>query len=98
MMPTVVIITDDPPEKNRESIKQRLTEGINSINKPDVIFEIDTYNIEKILEKYPNLIVLGSSMEKYFSAEKLSALHLTVSFPAYDRMLLRVHIPDSLAV
>ncbi|PWB49688.1 MAG: nitrogenase [Candidatus Methanoperedenaceae archaeon] len=89
MMPTVVIITDDPPLKNRESIKQRLTEDINSINKPDVIFEIDTYNIEKILQNYPNLIVLGSSMEKYFSADKLSALHLTVSFPAYDRMLLR---------
>ncbi len=89
LMPSVVIITDNPPEKYRETIRQRLTEGLSSVEKPDVAFEIDAYNIEKTLEKYSNLLILGSSMEKYLSEDKFSALHLTVSFPALDRLLLR---------
>lgn len=89
MLPSVVIITDDPPEKYRETINQRLTKDLNSISKPDVVFENDAYNIEKILEKYPNFLIFGSSMEKYISMEKFKAFPHTVSFPAYDRLLLR---------
>ncbi len=88
MMPTVIIVTDDPPEEYRETIKQGLTENLSSVGKPDVVFEIDAYKIEKTLEKYPLFLVLGSSMEKYSSMEKFKAFHHTVSFPAYDRMLL----------
>lgn len=89
LLPTVVIVTDNPPEEYREPIRQKLTENLSSSEKPEIYFEIDAYKIEKTLDKYPSTVILGSSMEKYLAAEKYLALHLTVSFPAYDRLLMR---------
>lgn len=87
-LPAVVIVTDNPPESRREAITKQLTEGLSSIDKPDVFFECDTYKIEKILDKYPSLLVYASSMEKYIAQEKYAAMPITVSFPAYDRIIL----------
>ncbi|HWQ20895.1 MAG TPA: nitrogenase component 1 [Methanotrichaceae archaeon] len=89
LLPTVVIVTDSPPEEYKQSIKQRLTENLTSSEKPEVYFENDAYKIENILDKHTNIVILGSSMEKYLAADKYKALHLTVSFPSYDRLLLR---------
>ncbi len=89
LLPALVIVTDSPPEKYRQSIRRKLTENLSSSEKPEVYFENDAYKIESTLDKYPVTVILGSSMDKYLAAEKYRALHLTVSFPAYDRLLLR---------
>ncbi len=89
LLPAVVVVTDNPPEEYRESIRQKLTKNLSSSEKPEIFFEIDAYHIEKILDAHPSTVILGSSMEKYLAAEKYLALHLTVSFPAYDRLLMR---------
>lgn len=94
LLPSLVIVTDSPPDEYRDSIKQRLTEDLGSSVKPGMFFEVDAYKTEKyktekILDKYPSTVILGSSMEKYLSESKYLALHLSVSFPAFDRLIMR---------
>jgi nitrogenase molybdenum-iron protein beta chain len=89
LLPSVVILTDSPPEEYREGIIKKLTENLSSSEKPDVYFEIDAFKIENILDRYPSMVILGSSMEKYIASEKYNAMHLSVSWPAFDRLLMR---------
>jgi len=88
LLPAVVVVTDNPPSEARALITERLTEGLEGLIVPDVHFENDTYLIHKQLEKYSFMLLFGSSMEKYV-ARKFTAGHLTVSFPAFDRIILK---------
>lgn len=88
LLPTTVIVTDNPPEEARELIRDRLTNELEGLIVPDVHFENDTYLIHRILEKYSFMLLFASSMEKY-AARKYMAGHHTVTFPAFDRIILR---------
>ena len=84
----VVIITDNPPEEHRAEIAQELTESIESILKPDVIFEADSHRIREKLRDRSFLVLLASSLEKYIAPELGAAVHLSISFPSFDRLIL----------
>lgn len=88
LLPATVIITDNPPAEVRELITDRLTKELEGMIVPDVHFENDTYLIHKKLEKYTFMLLFASSMEKY-AARKYMAGHHTVSFPAFDRVILK---------
>ncbi|HWR39961.1 MAG TPA: nitrogenase component 1 [Patescibacteria group bacterium] len=87
--PEIVIITDDPPEEYREEIVRNLTEGLESIQKPKVVFEIDSHKIRLLLREYTVQIIFGSSLERYLAEKELGgALWLGIGFPAYDRLII----------
>ncbi|HWQ20710.1 MAG TPA: nitrogenase component 1 [Methanotrichaceae archaeon] len=87
-LPEVVIVTDNPPEEHRAEIASELTEGIESILKPDVIFESDSHLIRLKLKDRSFLALLASSLEKFIAPELGAAVHLSVSFPSFDRLIL----------
>ena len=84
-IPVLVIITDNPPDEYRNVILGGLSKL--SSTSPKVIFEADSYNIENILKRENFAILLGSSMEKYLALD-MKAVYLSVSFPAFDRLIL----------
>lgn len=87
-IPEVVILTDDPPQEAREAIVRALTEGIDGPLKPDVVFEIDAYLIREELRKRVFQLVLGSSLEKYPAQDLFNAMHLSIGFPSFDRLVV----------
>ncbi|ADY57048.1 oxidoreductase/nitrogenase component 1 [Syntrophobotulus glycolicus DSM 8271] len=87
--PEIVIITDDPPEEQREQIVKDLTDRLESVIKPKVIFEVDSHKIRLLLREYTVQLVLASSLEKYISESELGgAIFLSVGFPSYDRLIV----------
>jgi nitrogenase molybdenum-iron protein beta chain len=87
--PEIVIITDDPPEEYRDRIVQHLTEDLEIVLKPKVVFEIDSHKIRLLLRNYTVQIIFASSLERYISETELGgALFLSVSFPSYDRLIV----------
>lgn len=87
-LPEVVIVTDDPPEEVRDEIRRHLTEDLESVVKPRVIFEVDSHKIRLLLREYTLQIVLASSLEKHIATEELQAMQVSVSFPIYDRLIV----------
>jgi nitrogenase molybdenum-iron protein beta chain len=87
-LPELVIITDSPPEESKDEMIRELTEGIESIVKPDVIFESDSHLIRLKLKDGSFLALLASSLEKHIAPELGAAVHLSVSFPSFDRLIL----------
>jgi nitrogenase molybdenum-iron protein beta chain len=87
-LPEVVIVTDNPPEEHREEITRELTDNIESIFKPDVQFESDSHRIRLKLRDRSFLALLTSSLEKFIAPELGAAIHLRVSFPSFDRLIL----------
>lgn len=88
MLPMVVIITDTPPIESQESIATELTEGLDSVLKPEVHFETDSYKIREILGRYKFVTIYASSQEKYLAQNEWQSLHLSVSFPSWDRVIV----------
>lgn len=86
-IPEVVIVTDNPPEEARETIIREL-QDIESLIKPEIIFEVDSHKIRTTLKDRKFLILLASSMEKYLAPEEFHSIHLSVSFPVWDRLIL----------
>ncbi len=84
--PEVVVVTDDPPEEYRETIIRELTEGLESVIKPKVFFETDAHKIRLILQNYTLQLLLASSLERF--NHNGEAIHLSISFPVYDRLIL----------
>ncbi|HWI55253.1 MAG TPA: nitrogenase component 1, partial [Desulfobacteria bacterium] len=84
--PEVVIVTDDPPEEYRNTIVSELTEGLESVIKPKVFFETDAHKIRLILQNYSLQMLLASSLERF--NDNGEAIHLSISFPVYDRLIL----------
>ena len=87
LLPDIIQITDNPPEEYRKRIIQELTSSEDIDYTPDVIFEVDSYKIRKNLQDRPFMILFGSSLESRLT-EELNTLHLTVTFPSYNRMVL----------
>ncbi|MDR2544222.1 MAG: nitrogenase [Methanobrevibacter sp.] len=87
-LPDIIQITDNPPDKYRESIVKEIIENIETVVRPDIIFEADTYNIRENLKDRPFLFLLSSSLEAPTATEDFGALHISVSFPVYNRSIL----------
>lgn len=87
-LPEVVIITDNPPEEYHKDIIHELSDNIECVIKPEVIFESDSYKIRQKLKNRSFLLLLASSLEKHITREFNHALHLSVSFPTLDRTVI----------
>lgn len=87
-LPEVVIVTDNPPEEFRDYIEKQLTENLEGVITPKVIFQIDSHRIRQILQKYTLQVVLASSLEKYIAQEELDAMHLSISYPVFDKVIV----------
>lgn len=84
--PTVVIISDNPPEEVRETITQELS-NLSSGFKPKIIFEADSWKIREYLKQSNFRLLLGSPIEKHFALDR-KLQYLSVSFPANDRLVV----------
>jgi nitrogenase molybdenum-iron protein beta chain len=87
-LPELVIITDNPPEEFHDEIVRNLTEGLDSIVKPEVHFEIDSHRIRLLLREHTLQLILASSLEKYLAVDELNAMQVSVAFPVYDRLIV----------
>jgi nitrogenase molybdenum-iron protein beta chain len=87
-LPDIVIVTDDPPESAREQIRRELSEEIDSVSKPEVVFESDAHLIRQKLKGRGFLFLFASSLERHIAGPEFNAIHTTVSFPSYDRLIL----------
>lgn len=87
LLPDIIHITDNPPEEYREEIVKALTESSEIDYSPDVIFEVDSYKIRQNLQDRPFMVLFASSLESKLTKE-FGSLHLTVTFPSYNRMVL----------
>lgn len=93
MFPTRQYITDDTPEKYRESIVQEfksLNYGIES----EVSFTTDGYQIHREIEQtdfagYP--LIVGSNWEKKL-AQKIDGHFVNVSYPIVERLIINSSI------
>lgn len=87
-LPEIVIITDNPPEEFQDQIRRQVTEGLESVVKPEVHFEIDAHKIRLLLREHTLQLVLASSLEKYIAVDELSAMQVSVAFPVFDRLIV----------
>lgn len=87
-LPDIVQITDNPPEEARELINEELTAGLETPAWPEIIYEVDAYRIRENLKDRNFMFLLASSLETFISGPEFNAIHLTVSFPSYDRVIL----------
>ena len=87
-IPDIVILADDPPESARPAIVRELTDGVDVVNKPEVVFESDSYRIRQKLKNRNFLFLLASSLEKVTAGEEYGAMHHSIAFPSYDRLVL----------
>jgi nitrogenase molybdenum-iron protein beta chain len=84
-IPSLAVISDDIPEKYRESIKKELSfsQGLS----PAVVFESDSGKIWDAVEKEGPNFIFGSSLDKDL-AGKIGANRLSISYPITDRVVL----------
>lgn len=87
-LPEVVIVTDDPPEERKAEITNLLTEDLESVIKPRVIFEHDSHKIRLLLREHSVQLLLASSLEKHIAVDELHAMQVSVAFPVYDRLIV----------
>lgn len=87
-IPSLVVLTDNPPEEVRPIIEQELNEKLDSPFKPRIVYEQDLHNIRQELDKEQIAILLASSQEKHYALDK-GLLYLSISIPAFDRVILR---------
>lgn len=87
-LPDIVQITDNPPKEYQESITSEILDNLDTVVKPEIIFEEDTYRIRKNLEDRPFQFLFSSSLEAPTAIEDFSALHVTVTFPVFNKSIL----------
>lgn len=87
LLPDIIHITDNPPEEYRERIIKELTNSEEIEYSPDIVFEVDSYKIRQNLQDRPFMVLFGSSLESQLTDE-FKSLHLTITFPSYNRMVL----------
>jgi nitrogenase molybdenum-iron protein beta chain len=85
--PTIVIINDDPPPEVQPEIIEKLTNLGDGVT-PKIYFEVDTYFIQKALKDTYHRVILGTSQER-FNAQENNQIHLSVAFPAFERLVVR---------
>jgi len=87
-LPDKVIIADGTPEENRGEILRELNENLECVVKPEVIFEEDSHLIRENLKRGNSLVLLASSLEWPIALEFGCVIHVTVSFPSFNRLIL----------
>ncbi|MFA6373683.1 MAG: nitrogenase component 1, partial [Methanothrix sp.] len=87
-LPDKVIIADGTPEENREEIFRELNENLECVVKPEVIFEEDSHRMRERLKRGNSLVLLASSLEGPIASEFGCVIHVTVSFPSFNRLIL----------
>ncbi len=87
-IPDIVILSDNPPEEYRAAIARELTDGLETVVKPEVVFEVDAHRIRQKLKGRNFLFLLASSLEKHIAGEEYGAMHQSVAFPSYDRLVI----------
>jgi nitrogenase molybdenum-iron protein beta chain len=87
-LPETIQITDEPPEESRDRIFRELTDGIESVLKPEIIFEKDAFRIRENLRNHSFQVMLATSLEKWPAAKEFSVAHLSIAFPSYDRIIV----------
>jgi len=87
-LPEIVQITDEPPEESRDQIVRELTDGIESVLKPEIIFEKDAFRIRENLRNRSFQVMLATSLEKWPAAKEFAVSHLSIAFPTYDRVIV----------
>ncbi len=99
-LPDLVVITDQLSDFEQEKVAKRF-ENYRSGIKPHVFFDTDTSHVARHLkELWPDppdddhyhdsfdpAFVIGSSLDREF-AESIQALHLSVSYPIANRMII----------
>jgi nitrogenase molybdenum-iron protein beta chain len=94
-----IFITDEMSEVQKKTIREAF-ERIEFCEKPELVFETDTFRIQQHVEKsrpqylsdlyYDSLspvFVLGSTLESKL-ADSLNGFHLAVSYPMINRMVI----------
>jgi nitrogenase molybdenum-iron protein beta chain len=84
--PIVVVVNDDPPLEVRDVILDRLNTLDNDV-RTNIFFESDSYAIRKILDNFYFRVILASSQER-FSAQEANQIHLSVTFPSFERLVV----------
>lgn len=87
-LPDIIQLTDNPPEEYRESIIKELTEKLETTARPNIIFEPDSHLARENLRDRPFQFLFASSLEANSSLPEFGALHVTVGFPSYNRIVL----------
>jgi nitrogenase molybdenum-iron protein beta chain len=67
---------------------RELKEKLECVVKPEVIFEEDSHRIRENLKRGNSLVLLSSSLEGPIASEFGCVIHVTVSFPSYNRLIL----------
>ncbi|MDP3441742.1 MAG: nitrogenase component 1 [Ignavibacteria bacterium] len=88
LLPDIIEITDNPPEEYRENIIKALTEDLEIASSPEIVFEPDSHEAREKLRDRSFQLLFASSLEKPTALSELDALAVTVTFPAYDRVVL----------
>jgi len=86
-LPDIIQLTDNPPEEYRENIIKELTEKLETTSWPDIVFEPDSHLARENLRGRLFQFLFASSLEAN-SAHEFGALHVTVGFPSYNRVVL----------
>lgn len=89
LIPTKQYITDDAPEKYRDSIKAEFEE-LNDNIKAEVAFETDGYVIREEIKKedfFGIPFIVGSSWENRL-AKELDGHYLNISWPIKERLIV----------
>jgi nitrogenase molybdenum-iron protein beta chain len=84
----IVVVTDNPPEETRQIIEKELSEGLESAIKPEIFYEVDSHHIRQKLKDRSFLVLLSSSLEKYLVGVEFGVIHLSTTFPIFDRLIL----------
>ncbi|MFC2019870.1 nitrogenase component 1 [Chloroflexota bacterium] len=84
-IPLLTVITDDPPEKYRQSIIDELTNLENDL-KPEVIFRANADEIWTAVQESEAEVILGSSLDAPI-AKQLTAAHVGIAAPEVNRVI-----------
>ena len=87
-IPLAIIVTDTVPKNSRDDIVKEL-QALECERRPDVYFEIDSYEIAGIARKYAGraTLLMGSTFEKTI-AKELDVFYVSTSNPCLDKEIL----------
>jgi nitrogenase molybdenum-iron protein beta chain len=86
LLPRLIIVTDNPPERAREKIADRLQKQLQEFPAA-VVFSEDSGEITDLIRASGAELVVGSSLECQ-AAASLDVPLLPISFPVRDRLIL----------
>lgn len=88
LLPDIIQLTDNPPEEYRENIIKALTSDLESTYLPEIVFEPDSFESREKLRNRSFQFLFASSLEAPTALSELGAIHVTIGFPSYNRVIL----------